>query len=60
MEQDLRYPMGRFNPLESMSEANRDEAIGAIQIVPEALREALEGLSLEQFQTPYRPGGWTV
>jgi len=35
-------------------------AIAEIAQAPAKLRAAVEGLSPEQLDTPYRPGGWTV
>ena len=57
---DLRYPVGRFHRPERLSPEERREAIDAIAETPAALREAVAGLSEEQLDTPYRPGGWTV
>ena len=34
--------------------------IGQIGVMPVELRAAVEGLSEEQLDTPYREGGWTV
>lgn len=59
-EQDLRYPIGRFQPADTLSDTARDAAIEAVALAPRALRAALDGLSAEQLDTPYRPGGWTV
>jgi len=57
---DLRYPTGRFGRPASLSPEERREAIEAIAATPAALRAAVAGLSEEQLDTPYRPGGWTV
>jgi uncharacterized damage-inducible protein DinB len=57
---DLRYPTGRFHRPASLTPEERREAIEAIAATPAALREAIAGLSEEQLDTPYRPGGWTV
>ena len=34
--------------------------IASIETLPERLRTAVQGLTPEQWQTTYRPGGWTV
>jgi uncharacterized damage-inducible protein DinB len=59
--QDLRYPIGAFqyvggNP----DETQREHWIEAIAAAPTSLRKAVAGLSEDQIETPYRPGGWTV
>lgn len=58
--QDLRYPIGRCPRKPVLTPDERREAIDAIAETPERLTEAIAGLSLGQFDTPYRPGGWTV
>ena len=60
VEEDLRYPIGRFlwNP-----EISADDVAGCIRDLEEAparLREAVAGLGEAELDTPYRPGGWTV
>ena len=57
---DLRYPIGKFSFEGSNSEAERSRLIDQIAEAPVQLREAIRGLSPEQLETPYRPGGWTV
>jgi uncharacterized damage-inducible protein DinB len=65
MEEDLRYPVGRFQ-WEGAASGERASGeritawIGEIADAPGQLRAAVEGLSAEQLDTPYRPGGWTV
>jgi len=58
--EDLRYPLGQFKPESTLTDKKRVECIQQIEAVPAALREAVKGLSMEQLDTPYRPGGWTV
>ena len=55
-----RYPVGKFSYDTPPSEAQRDELIQEIENAPTALRSAIQGLSAEQIETPYRNGGWTV
>jgi uncharacterized damage-inducible protein DinB len=59
-ETDLRYPVGRFDFDGPLSEADYPKLIGAIAETPGALRSAVAGLSRDQLETRYRPGGWTV
>ena len=58
--QDLRYPVGEFTPPEEAGEAQRAGWIEQVAAMPADFRCAVEGLSPEQLDTPYRPGGWTV
>ena len=57
---DPRYPIGKFHydgpPLDEQKQA----FIGDIANTPAGLRAAVEGLSPQQLDTPYREGGWTV
>ena len=57
---DLRYPIGRYQPKSTLSEEERRAAIEDITAMAGRLRAAVAGLSAEQLDTPYRPGGWTV
>ena len=57
---DLRYPVGKFSYDGPPGEEQRRAMIGEIAEAPSHLRRAIKGLSNEQLDTPYRPGGWTV
>ncbi len=57
---DLAYPIGKFSWPGPSGAGTRVKHIEAIAAAPAALRAAVEGLSDEQLDTPYRPGGWTV
>jgi len=57
---DLRYPVGKFKLDGDITEAGRRDLIESIAQAPAKLRAAVEGLSPEQLDTPYRPDGWTV
>src|SRR6185295_12110594 len=57
---ELKYPIGRFKKLESVTQADRDRMIGEIAQTPANLRSAVKGLTAPQLDTPYRPGGWTL
>lgn len=58
--ESLKYPVGRFKPHFTMSEAQRMACVEEIAACPELLAQALIGFSTAQFDTPYREGGWTV
>ena len=57
---DLRYPIGKYEAKTVLTPAERAEAITQISETPRRMRDAVAGLSPAQFDTPYRPGGWTV
>ena len=57
---DLRFPVGEFKPAEGYTEEERRRFIAEVEEAPARLRAAVQGLSREQLDTPYRPGGWTV
>src|SRR5882724_7656652 len=57
---DDRYPIGRFEWTGRPTAEERTAWIEAIAGTPQALREAIRGLTAEQLDTRYREGGWTV
>jgi uncharacterized damage-inducible protein DinB len=57
---DLRYPIGPFEFDGQPSEQQIKQFISDIEQAPSRLRAALAGLSEQQLETPYRPGGWTL
>lgn len=59
-QNDLRYPIGRFNAADAATPAARAANREALRQAPEKLRAAVSGLSDAQLDTPYREGGWTV
>jgi len=58
-ETDPRYPVGRWTEPDA-DPATYARLIDEIEEAPRRLREAVEGLTAEQLDTPYRDGGWTV
>jgi hypothetical protein len=57
---DPRYPVGRFKPIPNPAADVRKQAIADLSALPARMREAVEGLSDAQLDTPYREGGWTL
>src|SRR6266566_4805945 len=57
---DPCYPIGKFAFSGPPDEKQREKFISAIEQTPAALRAAINGLSPQQIETPYRDGGWTV
>ena len=52
---DLRYPIGKFSTEGVALAAERAHFIEQIERAPAELRAAVQGLSPEQLDTPYRP-----
>lgn len=56
----LQYPIGAFQRLpEPLDADTRLALMERIAALPSRVRAAVEGLSEEQLDTPYREGGWT-
>ena len=57
---DPRYPIGKFAYKAAPTAQQRETLIQDLEQTPSALRAAVQGLSPQQLETPYREGGWTV
>jgi len=57
---DLRYPIGKFSYQGPPGEVHRRIFVDDVAQTPARFREAINGLSESQLDTPYRPEGWTV
>jgi uncharacterized damage-inducible protein DinB len=60
MNDNLRYPIGKFRYDCPSNEDEKRAFLDDIAQTPENLRTAVKGLSDSRLDTPYRPGGWTV
>ncbi len=59
--EQLKYPTGKsVRGTKADTPARRAECIALIEAFPAMLRSTVAGLTDAQFDTPYRPGGWTV
>ncbi|MFZ1699777.1 MAG: putative metal-dependent hydrolase [Pyrinomonadaceae bacterium] len=54
---DPRFPIGEFQPGDY---ADQRENLQTIANLPSAVATSIAGLSDQQLDTEYRPGGWTV
>jgi predicted tellurium resistance membrane protein TerC len=57
---DPSYPIGKFQAKETYTSEELQKLIAKIEHLPVKLEAAVESLSNEQQDTPYRDGGWTV
>jgi uncharacterized damage-inducible protein DinB len=57
---DLRYPVGKLTYDDEVTPGKRTAWIRQIAEAPAAMRAAVAGLTDQQLQMPYRPGGWTI
>ncbi len=60
MEDNLKYPIGKYEYTGGFSTEERQALIAEIEEAPQKLYEAVAGLSEKQLDTPYRIGGWSV
>lgn len=56
----LKYPIGKFDGDQEVSNTKRSKWIKTIKRFPKKLKAEVKSLSKSQLDTPYRPGGWTV
>ena len=57
---DPRYPIGKFSFAGPLNEEQKARFLDDIEQTPARLKAAVNGLSAQQLDTPYRDGGWTV
>lgn len=57
---DLQYPIGKFVEDAAVTEGKRRGWIEEIAGAAAMFRKAVAGLTADQLDTPYRPGGWTA
>ena len=57
----LRYPIGKFRPVETVTPELREQWIRTIESLPADLRKAVANIPEgELAKESYRPGGWTI
>lgn len=57
---DERYPIGTFQYQPTIDHSQRKQFLEKIAALPRELRDAVHGMTEQQFNIPYRSGGWTV
>ena len=58
-DEALKYPIGRFSPQDAYSREQLEECIRRIETLPSKVEALVRNFSARQFDTPYRPEGWT-
>src|SRR5437868_448567 len=58
--EQLRYPIGKYNPPDKIKKSEVKRWIKEIDKLPKRLKDAAKNLTDEQLDTPYRPDGWTI
>jgi uncharacterized damage-inducible protein DinB len=56
---DPRFPIGEYIPTD-FSEEEKNNRINTIQWLPKDIELAVQNFNEDQYNTPYREGGWTV
>lgn len=57
---ELRYPIGLFTYEGSYTPEQRTQLINNLALIPGQYQQAVEGLSEDLLEIPYREGGWTI
>ncbi|RZV58568.1 MAG: putative metal-dependent hydrolase [Flavobacteriaceae bacterium] len=58
--EELRYPIGRFQAPDNITNKNIKDWITVLEQFPEKLSKLVSNLDDDQLNTPYRKDGWTV
>lgn len=58
--ESLQYPIGRFTFEGTITVEQREQWIHEIAEAPKRMRQAVQGLTESQLDTPYRLQGWTI
>lgn len=57
---NLRYPLGKMPTPDTFSFEQIQAWVADIEKLPKSINDAVQSLSAEQLDTPYREGGWTL
>jgi hypothetical protein len=58
--ESLQYPIGKYKVPNPITDKDLKEWISVLEHLPSRLEKMVMPLSVQQLETPYRPGGWTV
>ncbi|MDN5200849.1 putative metal-dependent hydrolase [Fulvivirgaceae bacterium BMA10] len=56
----LKYPIGRFSKPGFIGPSEIERYINQIESLPVQMKKAVDGITEDELDTPYRPNGWTV
>ena len=56
----MRFPIGRFEAQDSYTPGDNRENLQRLELAPRRLATAVKGLTDEQLDMSYRPGGWSA
>jgi hypothetical protein len=56
----LRYPIGKYEIPRPITNNHISSWISVLENLPARFEDMVHGLTQDQLETPYRPGGWTV
>ena len=59
-DEELRYPIGKFQPKDSYTTEETAQNIASIENLPFQVEQLAGSFSEEQLSTRYRDGGWTA
>jgi len=59
-DENLKYPIGKFIVPDAYTKELIAQWKNDIAELPALMKAAVAGLTDEQLETPYRPGGWTI
>jgi len=55
-----KYPIGQFSMPEKYTEADLMNWLDDLRLLPERIEREIKRLDDDDFDTPYRDGGWTI
>lgn len=59
-DEQMKYPIGKFTEPAAYIKEDMYRWIDDITTLPGKLRHAVNGLTQQELDTPYRTGGWTI
>lgn len=57
---DRKFPIGKLNFSEDYTPEQLDEWMNDLALLPDRIREEIDGCSDDVLLTPYREGGWNI
>ena len=60
LDEKLRYPIGRFKLPDNWNSLAINDFISSIEALPKQIEAEINGISSEELELVYRPGGWNI